>query len=106
MQESPGNPAPLGRNPPAEMHCALRGLAGSAGPPSTGSGASASIRHHSSSQLPPEREAQRWTASDRGNQPSHEYLVNYAQMACQESSHPNFPEVIDLITEEGPRGIA
>lgn len=37
--------------------------------------ASASIRHHSSSPLPQEREARGWTVGDRENQPSHGYLV-------------------------------
>ena len=34
-----------------------------------------SIRHHSSSQLPPEGEAQGSTVGDRGNQPAKGYLV-------------------------------
>jgi hypothetical protein len=37
---------------------------------------SASIRHQRSSQRPPEGETQDWTLGDRGNPPSHGYLVN------------------------------
>ena len=65
---------------------------------------SASIRHHRSSQLPLEGEAQRWTVGDRGNQPAQGYFVYLCKWNGKGGSHPDFPEVIASITGEGPLG--
>ena len=57
--------------PPDDRGSATRSIGASR----VGPRASASIRHHSSSPLPPEREAQGWTVGDRRNQISHGFLV-------------------------------